>query len=112
MLSIWHQSLVLLVAVQVSIGQVGRQEPAGWWGCALPSPVGTVTLYPNELSKAKAKGQGSRGGSEAQEEGPAEASPSSLSAGSRPTAAIQSCCGAWPKWTGQSWVRARALSVH
>ena len=63
MLSIWHQSLVLLVAVEVSIGQMRRQEPAGGWGCALPSPVGTMPSHPDELSKAKAKDQGSQGGS-------------------------------------------------
>lgn len=56
MLSIWHQSLVLLVAVDVSIGQVGWQETTGQWGCALASPLGTVPLHPNELSKAKDQG--------------------------------------------------------
>lgn len=87
MLSIWHQSLVLLVVVDVSIGQVGWQETTGQWGCALASPLGTVPLHPNELSKAK--DQGSWSSSWAKEDGHAEASPGSFSPGFYSVAAAQ-----------------------
>lgn len=63
MLPVRHQSLVLLVAVEVSTGQGGLQEPTAQWGCALPSTVGTEPLHPNELSKAEAEAQGSQGSS-------------------------------------------------
>lgn len=56
MLSIWHQSLVVLVSVEVSIGQVGRQEPLG--RLCPPLPSGHSDTAPHHAEQGQGQGPG------------------------------------------------------